>query len=252
MELAPDITSEDLKVFLEEAEEHLQLLDEDIIRLEKEKDNTSLLQEIFRAAHTLKGSSAMLGHTRMSELAHAMESVLDKVRKGTLIPGSDVVDALLHSLDGLRILKEELVSAEESGYEIATAVAELKMVMETDGGCSTAGSAEARVKDLALDDDRREKLQSAVAAGQQSYNIQVQFKRGSSWTAVRCFQVIQELSQVGEIIASRPSMDEIEQEKAGFELYIIFTSFKESEHIEEAIKTVCDIDSVTVGTYTVA
>ena len=69
MELASDITPEDLQVFLQEAEEHLQLLDEDFIRLEREQDNQDLLQEIFRAAHTLKGSSAMLGHERMTALA---------------------------------------------------------------------------------------------------------------------------------------------------------------------------------------
>ena len=80
MELAPDITAEDIQAFLQEAEEHLELLDEDIVRLEREGDNQELLQEIFRAAHTLKGSSAMLGHQRMAALAHLMESFLDLVR----------------------------------------------------------------------------------------------------------------------------------------------------------------------------
>ena len=84
MELAPDITAEDLQVFLQEAEEHLQLLDEDIVRLEREGDNQELLQEIFRSAHTLKGSSAMLGHQRMTALAHVMETLLDLVRKGAV------------------------------------------------------------------------------------------------------------------------------------------------------------------------
>ena len=68
MELSPDITSEDLQAFLQEADEQLQLLDEDIVKLERDHENPELIKEIFRAAHTLKGSSAMLGHQRMAEL----------------------------------------------------------------------------------------------------------------------------------------------------------------------------------------
>ena len=62
MELSPDITPEHLEVFLQEAEEQLELLDEEIVRLEREEDTAPLLQEIFRAAHTLKGSAGMIGH----------------------------------------------------------------------------------------------------------------------------------------------------------------------------------------------
>jgi two-component system chemotaxis sensor kinase CheA len=96
MQLADDITSEDLKVFREEAEEQLQLLDDEVIRLEKETTEDGLAG-IFRAAHTLKGSSAMLGYTAMTEVAHAMESLLDKLRNHEVSVTSEVVDALLHS-----------------------------------------------------------------------------------------------------------------------------------------------------------
>ncbi len=249
MELAPDITAEDLKVFLEEAEEQLQLLDEDIIRLEKEEGNEALLQEIFRAAHTLKGSSAMLGHTRMSNLAHAMESVLDRVRKGTLLPGSGVVDALLHSLDGLRALNEELVSPDESEYDIASAVAELNAAMGGEGESASVAGDGGEMGPLALDDDGRERLQSAVAAGQTAYQVSVGFDKESTWTAVRCFQVVHELSQVGEVITSNPSPEDIEQEKVGFELRVVFSSFQGEEQVKGVMETVSDIQSLSVDAY---
>ena len=116
MDLADGITQEDLSLFLQEADEQLQLLDEDIVRLEKEDSNPDLMQEIFRAAHTLKGSSAMIGHNRMAELAHAMENVLDNLRKGTLSISPQIVDALLHGLDIMRELREELVSSDCSPW----------------------------------------------------------------------------------------------------------------------------------------
>ncbi len=108
MELSSDITSEDLDVFLQEAEEQLQLLDEAIVQMEQAGNDSQLLQEIFRAAHTIKGSSAMIGYAQMTELAHVMESLLDKVSKGTLAVSTPIVDALLHSVDLLREMKDSL------------------------------------------------------------------------------------------------------------------------------------------------
>ena len=90
MKLNADISPEELKVFLEETEEHIELLDNAIVRMEKEADNTDLIQEIFRAAHTIKGSSGMVGHTRMADLTHAMESLLDKLRNKKLSVNSQM------------------------------------------------------------------------------------------------------------------------------------------------------------------
>ena len=88
MELAADITEEDLKVFLQEAEENLQILDESIVQLERDKDNPALLQEIFRIAHTFKGSSGMFGHRPMADLTNAMETLFDLVRPREKLPSA--------------------------------------------------------------------------------------------------------------------------------------------------------------------
>ena len=117
-----DVSADDLKVFLQEAEELLALLDDEIIRLEQEAGNADLLQEIFRAAHTLKGSSGMLGFQEMAELTHAMEGLLDRVRKGTLAVTPEIVDALLMSLDGLKVLKNDLASDQAVTLRVAPIV----------------------------------------------------------------------------------------------------------------------------------
>lgn len=127
MNLSSDITAAELKVFLEEAEEQIALLDRTIVDLEKNGD-PQLLQEIFRAAHTIKGSSAMLGHQPMAELTHAMESLLDMLRKDKLQISEEVTDCLLGALDTLKILKDELSSNREGAVDVAPAVARLKKV----------------------------------------------------------------------------------------------------------------------------
>ena len=123
---AQDISQEELEVFLQEADEQLQLLDEDFIALEKEGSNGEILQEIFRAAHTIKGSSAMLGYQRMSSVSHAMETLLDKLRNGSLSATVGVINVLLCGLDALKSLKRELVSGESCTIDLDSVVAELK------------------------------------------------------------------------------------------------------------------------------
>ena len=161
MNLDADITPEELKVFLEEADEQIELLDEDIVRLEKEEGNPDLLQEIFRAAHTLKGSSAMVGHQQMAELTHAMESLLDRLRNRELSVNTGIIDALLYGLDALKVLKNEITSLEDSGLDIKPVIVMLKEVTGED-----TDQVQFKESVLSLDEDARDSLQTALARGQ--------------------------------------------------------------------------------------
>ncbi len=125
MNIVFDIAEDELKIFLAEAEEQLQMLDEGLVRLEREGANPELLQTIFRAAHTLKGSSGSIGHRRMAELTHAMETALDGLRKGTLAVSTGLIDACLEALDVLRHLLNEVVDGEVSLVEISGLVKRL-------------------------------------------------------------------------------------------------------------------------------
>ena len=245
MKLDANLSEEELKVFLAEADEQIELLDSDIITLEKEGANPDLLQEIFRAAHTLKGSSAMVGHQRMAELTHAMESLLDKLRNGELSVNTEIVDALLHSLDALKVLKNEIVSAEDSGLDITPLVIELKAATG-----QSAGPAKVAKKALTLGPDAREKLQEAVTKGQEAYNIKVALSQESEWAAVRCLQIVTELARIGEVIGSAPTAAEIEGEgEIGFDLEVVFVSPEDKDTIEGIITSIADIVSAEVTTY---
>ncbi len=141
-----EVSAEELKVFIEEADEQIALLDRDLVRLETEGDDPELIQEIFRATHTMKGSAAMLGYPRMSELAHSMESLLDGLRNGKISVSAEIVDSLLCGLDILKVLRDALVSPEKGPTDIGPAVARLESAAETagslgDGGVTKAGTA---------------------------------------------------------------------------------------------------------------
>lgn len=136
-----DISADELKVFMEEATSLLELLDEDIVRLEQQEESDDLLQEIFRAAHTLKGSSGMLGFEAMAHLTHAMEDLLDRVRKKTLAVSPAIIDALLMSLDGLKILCDNISAEEETPIDVTPIVEALHAAAA--GGAAPAVAAAA-------------------------------------------------------------------------------------------------------------
>lgn len=244
MNLDADITKEELEVFLQETDEQIELLDEDIIRLEKEKKNPDLMQEIFRAAHTIKGSSGMLGHQRMAELTHAMESLLDRLRNGELEVSTEIINALLHSLDALKELREEIVTLEDSDIDIAPIVARLKDAAKE--GVTPTQEKEAV---LTLSEDARERLDIALAKGQNIYQIAVFINRGSDWAAVRCQQILNEVAQKGEVIDSAPSAKEIEEARVGFDLKLILSSLEDEDTIQGAINSIAEIDRVEVIPY---
>jgi two-component system chemotaxis sensor kinase CheA len=248
VDLAAGITPEDLNLFIQEADEQLQLLDEDIVRLEKESDNPDLMQEIFRAAHTLKGSSAMVGHQRLSDLAHAMENVLDQVRKGVLAISPSIIDALLHGLDVMRLLREELVSPDAKPADITDAVAELSALVENETPLAKQSNEQSDV--LTPDADALARLEKACQEGKQAYFIKVSLNKQSSWVAVRSFQIINDLSSVVDVIVSRPTAQEIEEGKVDYLFQTLVASKISEEDIKKILTEISEIEDIEISIYT--
>ena len=249
MELASDITAEDLQVFLQEAEEHLQLLDEDFIRLEREQDNEELLQEIFRAAHTLKGSSAMLGHERMTALAHVMETLLDNVRKGTQEVTTEVIDALLHSLDGLNLLKDELTDDGAPETDVAGVIEELEKVTGLGEGAARPGDLVKTKRRVFLDEQATGKLRDFEEAGGKARMVRIAFFEETEWAAVRCFQLLDLLESLGEVLGSNPTEEDVAEERVDHELLVLIAGDASDSDIESAARSIDDVESVSVEVY---
>lgn len=245
-----NLDTEELKVFLQEADEQIQLLDESIIRLEKEADNTDLLQEIFRAAHTLKGSSGMLGFHKMAELTHAMEDTLDKLRSGTLKVSPELVDVLLQCLDALTILKDSLSQGDEGGIDIDPLAAALREIAAPGGGAESQDLARPSLdKVVAADPDAAQRLEAAKAEGQSAFQIRVAIDKKSDWAAVRCLQVINEVSALAAIICSVPTLEEIEQEQVNSNLELLVTTADNAKTVRAAISSIDDVTKVKVSAW---
>lgn len=250
IDLASDVSPEELQVFLQDTDEQLQRLDEDIIKLESDGDNETLLNGIFRAAHTIKGSSAMLGYQKMADLTHAMENILDKLRKGTLSVTTQTTDALLHSLDVLRILRAALTSAGGDDTDVSAVVAMLEeLAGGKEGSSQTAGqdAAVATATSISLTEHERKRIRESLALGRKVYQIRVDIDKESTWAAARCFQVLADLEEKGTVIASNPSREDIEAEKVDSHLELIFAGLLEEDESREMLNSIPDIENVRVS-----
>ncbi len=248
----PDIDPEELKVFLQEVDEQLQLLDQDIIRLEKEPDDADLIQEIFRAAHTLKGSSGMLGFKKMAGLTHVMEDTLDRVRGGKLAVSAELIDSLLLSLDALKAMTAGLESGEESTFEIEPMVASLRQAAGDEPEAAAGADVEPRESIAALvaeDAEVTERIEAALADDSTVRAVHIAIVKGTEWAAVRCLQSLNELSTLGEVIFSSPSQEEIEQEKADSHLDVIIIGGENPDALRDIVSAIEDIEHVSVETW---
>lgn len=242
MSLFEDITQEELEVFLQEADEQLLRLDEDLVELEKDGSNAELMQEIFRAAHTLKGSSAMVGLDKMSRVAHSAETVLDRLRNHTLDISTPVIDSLLQSLDVLKALRQELVSPDEEVADIESIINELETISRSEGEAAAPAATKPSITELAA-------LEPVVIAeGMSTYKVEVEVTADSCWASVRCYQVLDELSQIGEIIRSQPSREEVENGNSGNVLEILLASAQDIDSIREKLGAVPELNNLNVET----
>ena len=120
--------------FLVEAEEHISSLEKGFLTLEKHPSDDELLQELFRSAHTLKGSAALVKLTVISEISHAMEDVLEEIRDGKRSVSKDVIDWLLHTVDGIKHLISEVVAGREEKRTILHEIVEtLEVISDQEG-----------------------------------------------------------------------------------------------------------------------
>ncbi|HEX2954000.1 MAG TPA: Hpt domain-containing protein, partial [Bacillota bacterium] len=125
--------SQYLSVFMDECQEHLGTLNQSLLALENNPENSELLDAIFRAAHTLKGASATMGFNKMANLTHTMEDVLSRLRSKELEVTSEIINALFDSFDMLEELARGIGEGKEEDIEVTGVVQNLRQFLTPSG-----------------------------------------------------------------------------------------------------------------------
>lgn len=255
--------SQYLEIFIEETKEHLQSLNSHILILEKEPENESTINEIFRAAHSLKGMSGTMGYTKMQHLTHVMENVFSEIRNGKMKATSELVDVLFKGLD---ILESYLAAIQADGTEgnmdsedIINALNNILNtglgVADPDSGPSKSLAGEItmvppsenekeKFRYLKLEEHEKKAIAKALSLDLNVIGLTIYIQEYCVLKGARAFMVNRTLEEHGEIIKLDPSAQDLEDEKYDFD-YSAFLITKETpENIINYAMSVSEVKEV--------
>ena len=249
--------SQYLEIFIDETQEHLQDLSQHLMILEEEPENADTINEIFRAAHSLKGMAGTMGYKRMQHLTHIMENVFSEIRNGKMNVTSDLVDILFDCLDALQAYLDNIQQTADEGTEDnEPIIARLNAFLESEGkpeekpAPAPAVAEEAKAAqnsapiDMKFEEFEVNAIKEALAKKFHVYKIDVKIDESCILKAARAFLVFKAIEELDEIVKSNPSVQDIEDEKFEFEFCIIMFSQEELEKVTKAVENVSEIKEV--------
>ena len=253
--------SQYLELFIDESDEHLQTLSDCIMVLEKEPDNKDTINEVFRAAHSLKGMAGTMGFKRMQHLTHDMENVFQEVRSDHIKVTSGMIDLLFKCLDALEGYVDNIKSTSDEGTEDnEVIIKELNdFIAKTEGAEETGNTETSEAKEAApestqeekagqekieLTNDEKKAIREAESNGQHIYVMTVHIQKDCLLKAARAFLVFKAVEDFGQILVYRPSSQDIEDEKFEFEFSFFLASEESEDKIVAVAKAVSEIEKV--------
>jgi len=254
--------SQYLEIFIDESNEHLQNLNTQILNLETEPENMDTINEIFRAAHSLKGMAGTMGYKRMQNLTHDMENVFSEVRNGHIKVAPGMIDILFQCLDALDEYVTNIKdSADEGTNDNESLIKQLNAILENKGEIPAETSEEPKSSaqtaptndengdkkwlNIVLDSAQVNVIQAAFDMKRNVYGITVVVQDTCILKAARAFLVFKAVEEKGEVVVSNPPAQDIEDEKFDKDFSLIVISDKSLDEVIKAAAYVSEIASVT-------
>ncbi len=260
--------SQYLEIFIDESSEHIQTLSDCIMTLEQEPENKDTINEIFRAAHSLKGMAGTMGFKRMQHLTHDMENVFQEVRSDKIKVDSSMIDLLFKCLDAIDSYVENIKATSDEGTDDnEVIIKELNDFIAKANGQAVAeepsqpeaakpeekeadADAAGTLKKIELTDAEKKLVDDAIASGLKIYGVTVTVQSDCLLKAARAFLVFRAVEELGQIVVYRPSSQDIEDEKFELEFSFYVASGESFETIQHAAANVSEIEKVEGGEVT--
>lgn len=256
--------SQYLDIFIDETREHLQNLNEQILILEKEPENEATINEIFRAAHSLKGMAGTMGYKRMQRLTHDMENIFSEIRNGKMKANDRLVDILFKGLDALENylanIQGQADEGTEDNEEIIQALNEIlngtapapidtpnqeKAPVEAQTS-SVESSFAPKFKELKIEEHEKHAIAEAYNEGENVFGITVYIQETCILKAARAFLEFKTLEENGTIIKSQPAVQDIEDEKFDFDFSLFLITKLSKEDVYKKAMSVSEISEVVI------
>ena len=254
--------SQYLEIFIDETKEHVQNLNSQILELEQNPENADVVNEIFRAAHSLKGMAGTMGFKRMQTLTHDMENVFSEVRNGSIKVNASIIDVVFQCLDALEeYLANIQESADEGTNDNEPIIKELNNILKGEAGGAAAPKAEEKKEEkkaetaadgsdgrkwllINLNSSQSNGIVEAKKQGMNVFGVTVKVQESCILKAARAFLVFKALEELGEVIVSSPSAQDIEDEHFELDFSVVIITEKSLEEVIGAAQNVSEIEQV--------
>lgn len=250
--------SQYLDVFLEESKEHLRSLNERLLDLEKNPNDSAGLNEIFRAAHTLKGMSSTMGFNDLADLTHHMENLLSDLKEGLRLADINVINTLFQCVDRLQFIVEKVENGDTPECDNTGLIAMLETIQSGQSEAAAVLAEEPAVPepvaaaqaepadDFVFNDYDITVIKEALSQDYAILYYKIAVEPGCMMKAVRAFMVFKTLEESGDIIKSDPPTQELDEGKFDGEIRLVYLTKAEPQEITERLNNISEVQVVTV------
>lgn len=253
-------TNQYMEMFLEESREHLQSLNDGLLQLENDPEDLSVLNEIFRNAHTLKGMSATMGYNKIAELTHEMENLLDLMRKEQLKVNEEIIDVIFKCVDSLQEMIENVGNGDpEDLVDVSELVKKVNAIATGGSGAAAAPKAgnqpenkakaeekPAEKPELVLTETDIDVVRNAKAGGMLVWHIIVTLASTCMLKSARSYMVMNALDELGDVIKSIPCTEDLEQEKFDHSFSVVVVTDSDAKAVENTLLSISEIEKVEI------
>ncbi|MGB3160715.1 MAG: chemotaxis protein CheA [Carnobacterium sp.] len=249
-----DENSKYLELFFEEADEHLQSLNEQVLELEKHPEQSEIVDVMFRSAHTIKGMAATMGFDTMAKLTHNMENVFDLLKTDAIQADEKSIALIFDCLDTLSELVEDLREENNIERDISTLIDQLNAVVNGESEAIVEATEEAdeefNLNLHKLDDSDVQVIENAKESGFNAFRLAVKVDEDSSMKNARVFLVMSKLEQAGDVLYVEPATEVLENEEFGDVFKLVFLSKSDEETVKNLALDNSEIEAVLIETIT--
>ncbi|WP_339249727.1 chemotaxis protein CheA [Sporosarcina sp. FSL W8-0480] len=234
-----------LGMFLDESKEHIQACNELLLKLEKNSQDVSIVNEIFRSAHTLKGMAATMGYGNIVEVTHKMENILDAIRNSKIIVTTEILDTVFKAVD----LLEEMVLEIEAGGTGEKDVSEILNALnriESDHSILLTSRKKTVEQAIVYDEYEMTVIRQSHEEGFNAFEIRVLLREDCILKAARVFMVFELVEKFGEIIKSTPSIEQLENEDFDFLFTIVLLTKSKADTLRKQVMNISEVENVLV------
>jgi two-component system, chemotaxis family, sensor kinase CheA len=239
-----------ITMFIEESKEHLQTINDELLKLEIEPENITYINEIFRSAHTIKGMAGSMGFDDLATLTHQMENVLDLLRQSKLTITPEIMDIIFQCVDIIEKMVDDIEAGGTGKADVKDIVAKLTHAQNPDQSPPSVLAALNEVAvaiDMPIEDYHWSVINEAKKMGTNFYQVTVVLDENCVMKFVRAFMVLQLVEELGEMISIQPSIQEIEEDKIDNHFTLLVLSNFEAKYIEDKLLNVSEVKEIIIS-----